>query len=131
VQLFWWWGKMIRTHQELSVRLKTFSRNMRKGSTKEEIILWSKLRRKQLGYSFRRQFVIEDKYIVDFICLEKRLIIELDGSQHNDSKEDKERDKYLQSQGFIVLRIWNNEIRENLEGCLEKIRNLLTPPPKS
>jgi len=122
---------MIRTHQELSVKLKNFSRNMRKESTKEEIILWSKLRKEQLVYQFRRQFVIDNKYIVDFICLEKRLVIELDGSQHCDSKEDKERDRYLQSQGFIVLRIWNNEIKENLEGCLEKIRNLLPPPPKS
>jgi very-short-patch-repair endonuclease len=116
---------MIKTHQYLSNNLKTFSRNMRKESTKEEIILWQSLRKKQLGYRFRRQFVMDNKYIIDFICLDKKLIIELDGSQHCENKKDKTRNSYLQSQGFVVLRLWNNEILKNLDGCLEKINDCL------
>ena len=83
--------------------------------------LWQRLRGKQLGEKFRRQYPI-DNYIVDFVCLEKRLIIECDGGQHAEQEsKDSERDKHLQGKGFMVLRIWNNEIIENLDGVLETI----------
>ncbi|TQR53127.1 hypothetical protein DMC01_11955, partial [Campylobacter troglodytis] len=65
--------------------MKEFSRTMRKNPTDAENKLWQELRNKKLGFSFRRQFVIDSKYIADFVCLEKRLIIECDGSQHQKS----------------------------------------------
>jgi len=102
------------------VNKKQFRKRLRNSATPQETVLWSRLRSKQLGYKFRRQHSI-GKYIVDFYCLEKRLIIELDGSQHIDSEYDKERDKYLNSLGFKVLRFWDNDVDNNLEGVLLKI----------
>ena len=87
------------------------------------------MRLKQIeGCKFRRQQPIEN-YIVDFVCFDKRIIIEVDGGQHSVNKDsDSVRDEYLKSNGFDVLRFWNNEIFENLNGVLEVIRNkVLTP----
>lgn len=80
------------------------------------------------GCKFRRQQPIEN-YIVDFVCFDKRIVVELDGGQHSVNKDsDSTRDEYLKSNGFDVLRFWNNEIFENLNGVLEVIRNkVLTP----
>ena len=82
------------------------------------------------GFKFRRQEPI-DNYIVDFVCFENRLIIEVDGGQHAAEKEkDIERDNYLMRNGFKVLRFWNNEVFTNIEGVLEVIRmNCLNHPP--
>ena len=75
------------------------------------------------GFKFRRQQPL-DKYIVDFVCLENRLIIEVDGGQHGlDNSYDEERTIYLQQFGFKVLRFWNNEVLENIGGVLEIIRD--------
>lgn len=89
------------------------------------------------GLKFRRQQPI-DNYIADFICFENRLIIEVDGGQHAEQKEkDIERDTYLQQQGFSVLRFWNNDVLQNIDGVLAVIREnclshpSLTPPPLS
>ena len=108
---------------------KNIARNLRKDSTEAEKILWQKLRNKQLeGFKFRRQQII-GRYIVDFVNFERKLVIELDGSQHAVEKEkDWKRDHWLQTQGFEVLRYWNNEIFENLEGVLEVIRVRLLIP---
>ena len=76
-----------------------------------------------LGYKFRRQHGM-GKYVVDFYCPARKLIIEIDGSQHGDQKAesyDNERTIYLESLGYRVLRFWNNEINTNLEGILLKI----------
>jgi len=83
-----------------------------------------------MGLKFRRQQPI-DNYIVDFICLENKLIIEVDGGQHSLQKdEDVKRDAYLKKSGFKVLRFWNNEVLENMDGVLEKIRShCLGHPP--
>nr|WP_258437172.1 DUF559 domain-containing protein [Helicobacter sp. 15-1451] len=108
--------------------MKEFSREMRKNPTEAEKKLWQELRNKKLGFGFRRQFVIDSKYIADFVCLEKRLIIECDGGQHSESFEDKERDFYLESQNFRILRFWNNEILGNMEGVLEWIKEALENP---
>ena len=78
-------------------------------------------------FKFRRQFVIAP-YIVDFICFERRLIIEADGSQHAESEHDKRRDAFLHSQGFSVLRFWNNDVLENAGGVFEAIFAELTSP---
>ncbi len=73
------------------------------------------------GYKFRRQQTI-DNYIVDFVCFENRLIIEIDGGQHAENEKDVERDKYLSKNGFKVLRFWNNEVFTNIKGVLVVIR---------
>ena len=83
------------------------------------------------GIKFRRQEPIGD-YIVDFVAFEKRLVIEVDGGQHAEDEKDSDmrRDAWLRSQGFRVLRFWNNEVLQNLEGVLETIRaNCLRHPP--
>ena len=111
---------------------KNIARNLRKNSTEAEKILWQKLRNKQLeGFKFRRQQIV-GRYVVDFVNFERKLVVELDGSQHAPEKErDWERDHWLQTQGFEVLRYWNNEVFENLEGVLEVIRQtLLAPSPQ-
>ncbi len=109
---------------------------LRKNFTDTERLLWKYLRVKQLeGYKFRRQEPI-GSYIVDFICQEKLIIIEVDGSQHSVEKEkDSERDNWLQGEGYKVLRFWNNEVLTNTNGILEIIRDTLkhhplTPPLK-
>ena len=111
-----------------------FARNLRKESTDAEKLLWRKLRSKQfLGLKFRRQQSI-GKYIVDFVCFEKKIIIEADGSQHIDNSEyDNIRSEWLFSQGFKVLRFYDNDILRNIEGVLEVIKNEIenhaTPSP--
>jgi very-short-patch-repair endonuclease len=105
---------------------KDFRRKLRKSSTPHEIILWSRLRRSQLGCKFRRQHSI-GKYIVDFYCPEKRLIIELDGGQHAEKQKDydKQRDEYLKNLGFKILRFWDSDINSNLESVLNRILEYL------
>ena len=102
-----------------------YAKSMRSNMTKEEAVLWYHLRAKRfMGLKFKRQVLIGD-YIVDFACLEKYLIIELDGSKHNEPSNvllDKKRSEYLNNQGFKVLRIWNNDVNSNIEGVLEAIR---------
>lgn len=102
-----------------------FRKKLRKESTPQEIILWSRLRRKVLGHKFRRQQAIS-KYVVDFFCSEKSLVIEIDGWQHKEAREyDEGRSKYLESLGLKVLRFWNNDINDNLEGVILKIEEYL------
>lgn len=104
-------------------KLIRLAKTLRKNATHVEDLLWQKLRARQFeGLKFRRQQPIED-FIVDFVCFEKRIIIELDGGQHaRDRDRDFERDRFLSEAGFTVLRFWNNEVLENLDGVLEKIR---------
>jgi very-short-patch-repair endonuclease len=101
---------------------KPFARELRKKQTLGETLLWSKVLsvRKMKGYLFNRQYCIEN-YIVDFMCRELKLVIEIDGYSH-DFKIDKDelRDKDLESKGYKVLRILERDILKNLEGvCLE------------
>ena len=107
--------------------LSTVAKELRKRSTDAEKLLWKYLRLEQLeGLKFRRQQPI-DNYIVDFVCLKKRIIIEVDGGQHSEEKEkDRERDNYLKKQGFEVLRFWNNEVLTNVEGVFSFISPPLT-----
>ncbi|MFZ3105205.1 MAG: endonuclease domain-containing protein [Smithella sp.] len=104
---------------------------LRKRPTDAEKVLWKQLQRKQIeGFKFRRQQPI-DNYIVDFVCFEKRIVIEVDGGQHaTQSEDDIARDTYLRQQGFKVLRFWNNEVLQNINGVLEVIReSCLSPAP--
>ena len=118
-------GEQKVSHRPLVPYMKEFSRAMRKNPTQAENKLWQELRGKKLGFGFRRQFVIDSKYIADFVCLEKRLIIECDGGEHNQNFNDIQRDFYLESQNFRILRFWNNEILGNLEGVLSVIKETL------
>ena len=103
-------------------KFKERRKELRKSSTPQEFKLWLYLKTKNLGVKFRRQQSI-GPYIADFYCKEKNLVIELDGSQHVETKEyDKERDSYLQTLGIKVIRFWNNEIDKNMDGVLIKIK---------
>lgn len=112
-------------------QLTKIARNLRKRPTEAEKLLWSHLRGRQLeGLKFRRQQPI-GKYVVDFVCLEKDVIVEVDGSQHAVEKEkDDRRDTWLEEEGFKALRFWDNEVLTNTDGVLEVIReNCLDHPP--
>jgi very-short-patch-repair endonuclease len=111
-------------------RLRAIAKHLRKRQTDAEGLLWNRLRAKQIdGLRFRRQEPI-DRYIVDFLCYEVRMVIEVDGGQHVEQKKvDKERDDWLASQGFKVLRFWDNDVLTNVEGVLEKIKDQVTPSP--
>src|SRR3970040_1313227 len=106
------------------------ARQLRKNPTDAERLLWEKLRLWQVdGCKFRRQQPL-DRYIVDFVCLQKRLIIELDGGQHaQQSDYDRERDGWLRDQEFDVLRFWNNDILRNIDGVMEMIAQSLKSTP--
>jgi very-short-patch-repair endonuclease len=106
------------------------ARTLRKNSTIAEQHLWRPLRDRQIeGFKFRRQHAI-GKYILDFVNLERKVVIELDGGQHALNPGDKMRDEWLRTEGYKVLRFWDNQVFCNLEGVLESIRNaLLTPHP--
>jgi len=112
--------------------IRHFAKSQRLNATEAEKKLWQHLRQNQLGgFRFRRQCPI-DQYIVDFLCPEMRLIVELDGGQHNESAADKERTRYLMSQGFHVLRFWNHDVLSNTSGVLdmlhERLMSLSLPP---
>jgi very-short-patch-repair endonuclease len=109
-------------------RIRTQARELRNNPTNTERVLWRQIRSWQLdGYKFRRQQPL-GPYIVDFVCLEKRVVVEVDGGQHGD-QVDAERDNWLRDQGFVVLRFWNNEVLKNMDGVREVIlRNLQSTP---
>jgi len=108
---------------DMTTNLTHRARDLRKNSTDAERLLWRHLKTKQLlGLKFRRQEQI-GYYIVDFVCYEALLIVEADGGQHLEGRENDEvRTQWLNSQGFRVLRFWNNDILLNVEGVLEVIR---------
>lgn len=95
---------------------------LRKELTPAERKLWAVIRNDQLGVNFRRQHAI-GKYIPDFVCIKKKLIIELDGSQHLDQQQyDAERTTFLESQGYKVIRFWNNAVMNDLNGVIRNIQ---------
>jgi very-short-patch-repair endonuclease len=96
---------------------------LRSNLTDAEQKLWYHLRAHRfLGRKFKRQKPM-GRYVVDFVCLEEKLIIELDGGQHAENVEyDHVRDSWLRSEGYTVLRFWNNELINEMEGVLERIR---------
>ncbi len=100
------------------------ARHLRKNLTDAERLLWSRLRNRQLeNHRFRRQHPI-GPYIVDFVCLDKALIIELDGGQHGEDGQiayDQERTVWLETEGYKVIRFWNYEVFELLDDVLSTI----------
>ena len=108
------------------------ARSLRKRQTDAEQRLWTRLRDRQLlGFKFRRQHLI-GRYIADFCCAEARFVIELDGDQHAiDRASDAERTAILEREGYRVLRFWDNDVFQNLEGVLVRIAEALKTPHPS
>jgi len=102
------------------------ARQLRRNTTEAEKRLWSKLRLGQLqGHKFRRQAPI-GRYIADFVSYAPRLVLETDGGQHAERVTiDSKRTAWLASQGFTVIRFWNNEVLQNTDGVVESIRQTL------
>lgn len=105
--------------------LKQNARFLRKNMTNQERKIWSILKNRNFyGFRFLRQFQIGN-YIVDFVCRSKKIIIEIDGGQHNhedDIEYDKNRTKYMNLLGYKVIRFWNNDIDKNIEGVYSKLK---------
>jgi very-short-patch-repair endonuclease len=110
--------------------MKQKARNLRKNMTDAERLLWQRLRNRQIQNSkFRRQYVIHP-YIVDFVCLEHSLVLEIDGGQHAEQIEyDTRRTEYLRSKGYNVLRFWNNEVLQETDAVLNQIYEALSNNP--
>lgn len=101
------------------------ARRLRKELTPAERRLWACLRGEGLGVNFRRQHAI-GPYIADFCCIKKKLVIELDGSQHLEQAEyDQRRTEFLQTRGYRVLRFWNRDVMHDLDGVLRAIIHAL------
>ncbi len=126
----WEGGRLhLQLPPEVKEKILQNARDLRKNLTEAEKLLWGCLRAHRLaGFGFRRQQPV-GKYIVDFVCFEQKLIVEADGGQHANKSSDKERDAWLRSQGFHVLRFWNNDILGNIEGVLLEILGALEKPP--
>lgn len=99
---------------------------LRHASTPAEVKLWRCLQRGQVdGNKFRRQHAI-GPFIADFCCVQKRLVIEVDGGQHVDQADyDADRTSFLEGLGYRVLRFWNNDVEQNIDGVIEVIRQAL------
>jgi elongation factor P--(R)-beta-lysine ligase len=107
------------------------ARDMHRNATDAEQKLWSRLRRKSLGVGFKRQYPVGG-FIADFCCVEQRLVIELDGEQHAEGLAyDARRTELLSRKGFRVLRFWNGDVTENIDGVLEHILDALGNPAPS
>jgi very-short-patch-repair endonuclease len=109
--------------------LKPLARNLRRQQTDAERVIWYHIRNRQIaGAKFKRQIPL-GRYIVDFISYENKLIIEIDGGQHNEDlkkQNDKERTKWFEMKGYTVLRFWNNDVLNNINEVLEVIHLTLT-----
>jgi adenine-specific DNA-methyltransferase len=105
------------------------ARELRTAMTDAEVRLWCRLRAGQMaGHRFRRQYPI-GPYIVDFVCLEARLVIEVDGGQHSEQTGyDDRRTAWLEERGFRVLRLWNHYVLEENDGVWETIVQALSAP---
>ena len=116
-------GERVRVRGE---KMKHLAKKLRKNMTDAERLLWRHLRNRELGgYKFRRQRPI-GPYIVDFVCLEKKIVIEVDGGQHAGQVElDADRSDYLKEKGYSILRFWNNEVLKETESVLTVILSSL------
>ncbi len=108
-------------------QLLKYAKDLRSNQTEAEQRLWYHLRAKRfMGLKFKRQKPI-GPFIADFVCLERKLVIEADGGQHG-SEDDYKRDEWFAAQGFTVLRFWNHEILGETEAVLERIREVVVQP---
>jgi very-short-patch-repair endonuclease len=133
----WERGQQLTAHRAITPKKRRFAKALRHDMTDAERCLWSALRAHRLdGLGFRRQVPI-GQFIVDFVCQEHRLIIEVDGGQHAESTNDIERDRWLASKSYHLLHFWNSDVLKNRTGVLEKIIEtargitpLPSPPPQ-
>ena len=111
---------------------RQFARALRKQMTDAERLLWRHLRNRELGgWKFRRQYPV-GPFIVDFICVEKNVVIEVDGGQHAENAAlDLQRSAYLNKMGYRVVRFWNNEVLQETEAVLEAIFAILVDAAKN
>jgi very-short-patch-repair endonuclease len=108
-------------HQDVPSAKRQFARQLRREMTEAEDKLWRELRSRQLDrIKFRRQVPV-GPYIADFACLEAALIVELDGSQHAESRRDAIRDAELKRRGFRILRFWNDDVLKDIDGVCDTI----------
>ena len=117
---------VMATHRDpwLTVR----ARQLRRHQTNAEAVLWHRVRAGRLaGYRFRRQHPI-GRYVVDFVCLEAKLVIEVDGATHQDRSRDERRDRDLASRGYRTVRVWNTDVYEHTDEVIDLILNQLLPP---
>ena len=125
---------MVTTHTISTRKSQTFqrtnARTMRHVPTDAEKKFWWQVRDRRLaGYKFKRQFLI-GRYIVDFVCLDRGLVVELDGGQHaQQTAYDKEREAFLRTRGFRVIRFWNYDVLTNMDGIVESVLRELKKPP--
>jgi very-short-patch-repair endonuclease len=97
------------------------ARTLRRGDNQAEALLWLELKRRKLGgYKFTRQFPI-GPYFADFACREKRLVVELDGSQHAESAHDRRRDEFMRAKGYTILRFWSHDVLKHRTSVCETI----------
>ena len=119
--------------QQATLNARTNARTLRVGMTDSERRLWSRLRSEQLGVKFRRQHPV-GSYVLDFACLDPKLAVEIDGSQHLEQVDyDERRERFVNSQGFRVLRFNANEVLSQTDAVVMQIIHelgALTPPPQ-
>jgi very-short-patch-repair endonuclease len=109
------------SHRPVAKRIRGFAKKMRREPTDAELAMWRLLRDRRLSeYKFRRQVPFQN-YILDFVCFEKRVVIEIDGSQHAESVRDIARDALLVAEGFRIERYWNNDVLQRPSAVLEDI----------
>ncbi|MCP3393324.1 DUF559 domain-containing protein [Bradyrhizobium sp. CCGB12] len=109
------------SHRPLAKRLRQFAKNMRHEPTDAEAAMWRLLRDRRLStFKFRRQVPFKN-YILDFVCFEKHLVIEIDGSQHAESPRDATRDAAISAEGFSIAHYWNNDVLQQPASVLEDI----------
>lgn len=109
-------------------QIRTRAIELRKEPTPAERKLWAVLRNDQQGVNFRRQHAV-GKYIPDFVCIQKKLIIELDGAQHLEQVEyDDARTRFLQTKGYRVIRFWNRDVMNDLKDVLAVIQAAIHAP---
>jgi very-short-patch-repair endonuclease len=108
-------------HRPTAKRIRNFAKRMRREPTDAEAAMWRLLRDRRFTlFKFRRQVPFQN-FILDFVCFEKRMIIEIDGSQHASSERDATRDAVLTSEGFRIERYWNNDVLQQPLSVLEDI----------
>ncbi|MEJ7926180.1 DUF559 domain-containing protein [Sphingobium sp. AN641] len=120
---------MMRNYRDLASGLVARVRALRRNATDAEKRLWSALREKLPAVKFRRQ-VPHGSYVADFLCFSARLIVEVDGATHADSiEQDAARTGYFEAQGYQVLRFWNHEVMDNIDGVVAVIAARFSPSP--
>jgi very-short-patch-repair endonuclease len=101
------------------------AKSLRNADNMAEALLWTELKGRKLnGYKFVRQFPI-GPYFADFLCRERRLVVEVDGSQHSDSAYDARRDEYVRAEAYSVIRFWSTDVIKDREGVLRSIHTAL------